>query len=90
MPHKPCVVRVGVNNNFNHTSDEYQQLEGFAKVMLAPGQTRLVHIELPASSFRYWSPATHAWTLLPGPYTVEVAASSRDIQLQKSVMVTGK
>jgi beta-glucosidase len=56
-------------------------LAGFAKVELAPGQSKTVTVHVPARPFAYWSTAKKAWVRIPGARPVLVGASSRDIRL---------
>jgi beta-glucosidase len=64
-----------------------RQLKGFAKVVLAPGQTRHVRLELNAHSLVYWDTNTHSWKIIAGTYRIMVGSSSRDIRLQGSLTV---
>jgi beta-glucosidase len=65
------------------------QLAGFQKVQLAPGQTKHVTLTLSAQSFAYWNTTTNAWTVQPGTYTVSVGTSSRDLPLVAHVKIGG-
>jgi beta-glucosidase len=53
-----------------------QQLKGYQKVSLDPGQSQVVTVSLPASAFSYWDTATSAWAIAPGAYTIRVGDSS--------------
>ena len=55
------------------------ELKGFAKVALAPGESRTVTIELDDRAFAYWSERFDDWRVEGGVYTIEVGVSSRDI-----------
>ena len=55
------------------------ELKGFAKVALAPGESKTVTIELDDRAFAYWSERFNNWHVEGGTYTVEVGVSSRDI-----------
>jgi len=57
-----------------------RELKGFAKVTLAPGETKTVEIVLPHDSFAFWSPVKNGWTVEPGSFTIEAGDSERDIQ----------
>jgi beta-glucosidase len=65
------------------------QLEGFAKVQLAPGQTKHVTLTLTARSFAYWDTAADNWTVQQGTYTVSVGTSSRDLPLVAHLEIGG-
>jgi beta-glucosidase len=64
-------------------------LEGFAKVQLAPGQTKHVTLKLTPQSFAYWNTAANTWTVQPGTYTVRVGTSSRDLPLAAHIKIGG-
>jgi beta-glucosidase len=60
-------------------------LKGFAKVRLAPGQSRTVRFALNQRALSYWDVQAHDWRVAPGCYRLLVGASSRDIRLRGSV-----
>ena len=62
-----------------------QELKGFAKVFLAPGESRTVSIALDDKAFRYWNVATDRWEVEGGSYQLLVGASSVDIRLTAAV-----
>jgi beta-glucosidase len=64
-----------------------QQLKGFEKVWLKPGEAKTVTIALNPASLAVWDENTHAWKTVPGSYTVAVGSSSRDIRLKSSFAV---
>lgn len=55
------------------------ELKGFAKVSLAPGESKSVTIALDDRAFAYWSERFNDWHVEGGTYAVEVGVSSRDI-----------
>ena len=61
------------------------QLEGFRKVMLAPGESKEVTMTLEPRAFSYWSVSDHAWKVQPGEYTVEAGSSSADLPLKATI-----
>jgi beta-glucosidase len=63
-----------------------QQLKGFQKLSLAPGQTGHAHLALDQRAFSYWDIQTHAWLVAHGTYRIMVGSSSRDIRLQDTVV----
>ncbi|MDR3792435.1 MAG: glycoside hydrolase family 3 C-terminal domain-containing protein [Terracidiphilus sp.] len=58
-----------------------RELKGFAKVNLAPGETKHVTLSLDARAFSYWSEAKKGWTIDPGKFVVRVGDSSEDTPL---------
>ncbi len=59
-----------------------RELKGFAKVNLAPGETRHVTLMLNARSFSYWDESAHKWTIDPGSFILHVGDSSENTPLQ--------
>lgn len=55
------------------------ELKGFAKVSLAPGESKSVTIALDDRAFAYWSERFNDWHVEGGTYTVEIGVSSHDI-----------
>ena len=66
-----------------------QELKGFARVELAPGESKTVTIALDDKAFRYFNARSNAWEVEPGAYELRVGASSRDIRLTATVEVEG-
>lgn len=63
------------------------QLQGFARVHLAPGETQTVRVRLFTEQFGYWS--QEGWNIEPGRFFIKVGASSEDIRLEKEIVLTG-
>ena len=61
-----------------------QELKGFEKVSLPPGQARTVTLVLDRRAFEYYD-EKGGWTLAPGTYGLRVGSSSRDIRLTGTV-----
>jgi beta-glucosidase len=66
-----------------------KQLAGFAKVMLEPGQSRRVTIELSPEALSWWNDATGAWLTPACRLPVWVGSSSRDARLGGVIRVPG-
>ncbi len=62
-----------------------EQLKGFRRVMLQPGQSEAVAMTLNARAFSYWSEMDHAWRIQPGIYSLMAGSSSANILLHGSV-----
>ncbi len=56
-----------------------EELKGFARIDLQPGQTKPVTMTLDRRSFAHWDEATHDWAVVPGTYGLAVGRSSQDI-----------
>ena len=57
-----------------------QELKGFARVELTPGQTKPVTIVLDRRSFAHWDEAAHDWAVVPGTYGLAIGPDSRDVR----------
>jgi beta-glucosidase len=66
-----------------------RQLAAFAKVALAPGQTRRVVLHLKPRDFAYWDTARHGWVVPDGTYRIHAGTSSRNLPLATSVRIAG-
>jgi beta-glucosidase len=66
------------------------ELKAFAKVDLAPGESRTLTFALDARDLSYWHPGLRRWVVGGGRTVVEVGASSRDIRGTAEVAVTGE
>jgi beta-glucosidase len=62
-----------------------KELKGFAKVELAPEESRVVRLRLGARDFSFWDPARNRWVAEPGSYDLLIGGSAADIELQGSV-----
>jgi beta-glucosidase len=93
-------VTVTVKNTGNHAgSDVVQlyvaepkcaeeppsQLKGFEKVVLRPGETKTVNLQISLASLAGWSEKTNGWKLCKGVYDFKVGQSSRTILLKSSI-----
>jgi len=70
------------------TGEPPNQLKGFQKVWLEPGQTKTVSITLPETSFAWWNTAGEQWVVTPGNYTVSVGDSSASLPLHATLSRT--
>ena len=66
-----------------------QELKGFAKVSLEPGEEKQVTISLNDRSFAVWSILENDWVIEGGSYELRIGASSRDIRLTADVQKAG-
>lgn len=66
-----------------------QELKGFRKVALNPGEEKKVTIALCSRSFAVWNAAENKWCTEPGTYEIRIGASSRDIRLTEKIYKEG-
>jgi beta-glucosidase len=62
-----------------------RELKGFAKVGLAPGETRHVTLALDARAFSYWDAPAHKWIIDPGKFVLRVGDSSENTPLSADI-----
>jgi beta-glucosidase len=79
------VAQVYVSEDHPEVSRPPQELKGFARVALDPGQTRHVTVPLDARSFSWYDEKAAAWHADAGGFTVHVSRSSADPQLEGKV-----
>ncbi|MDQ6420029.1 glycoside hydrolase family 3 C-terminal domain-containing protein [Paenibacillus sp. LHD-117] len=60
-----------------------QELKAFAKIALAPGETKEVRFELEERDFAYYNTKRGKWTAETGYFQLVAGSSSRDIRLRE-------
>jgi beta-glucosidase len=65
-----------------------QQLRGFKRVTLTPGQKQTVTFSLPGSALAYWDATAKAFALQSGTVQLQVGSTSQDIRLMGNLNVT--
>lgn len=83
------VVQLYVHQEKSSVPRPAEELRGFQRVNLQPGETRTVTFSLPGEKLAYWDERTHAFVVEPGAFDVMVGASSGDIRLHQALEVTG-
>ncbi len=81
------VVQLYVSDVESTVIRPVQELKGFEKVELAPGETKTVTFTLDKRAFAYWNTTLHDWHVESGAFLVRVGKSSRDIVLEAPVNV---
>ncbi|MEA2682357.1 MAG: beta-glucosidase [Chloroflexota bacterium] len=74
------VVQLYVGRRDAGTGRPPQELKAFRKVLIAPGETVTVTLELDAGSLRTWDKAERTWVSAAGRFELLFAASSRDVR----------
>ncbi|HTX75204.1 MAG TPA: glycoside hydrolase family 3 C-terminal domain-containing protein [Terracidiphilus sp.] len=62
-----------------------KRLIGWARVELAPGESKQVTVTVPQDRYSVYDEASDSWKLVPGSYNVMAGSSSRDLPLTKAV-----
>ncbi len=82
------VVQLYLRDDFTSVITFDQQLRGFKRVKLAPGETKRVEFELRPEHLMLYS-RDGQWAIEPGRFTVSVGASSTDLRQQATFVVVG-
>ena len=83
------IVQLYVSNKAkNHIAAE-QELKGFERVELEPGETTRVSFTLGKRAFAYYNASAQDWCVVTGEHGIRVASSSRHIRLDALVSVLG-
>lgn len=81
------VVQLYVKHEKSAYEHPAQELRGFKRVALQPGETKTVVLRLPATSLGYWDRAKHAFVVEGGKLELRVGASSADERLKTTIQV---
>ncbi len=79
------VVQVYVHDVASSVHRPEQELKGFAKVLLEPGEDRRVEIPLGRRAFAVYDVASASWAVEAGEFELRVGASSRGIRARARV-----
>lgn len=81
------VVQLYVRDDYSSVTTYEKSLRGFARVALAPGETKTVQFTLTPEHLQLYD-RSGRWTVEPGRFTVMVGASSDDIRLTGNFTLT--
>ncbi|SMQ73673.1 glycoside hydrolase family 3 C-terminal domain-containing protein [Agreia sp. VKM Ac-1783] len=84
------VVQLYVSDTESTVDRPAQELQGFTKILLEPGQSRRVTIELDSRAFSYWHQELGRWHVEQGRFEIRVGSSSRDIRLTGDMWLEGE
>jgi beta-glucosidase len=82
------VVQVYVGPPASAVARPVRELKAFTKVALEPGESRRVTFALTRRDLSYFHPRQGRWVLDGGEFGIAVGASSRDLRLSTTVIVT--
>jgi beta-glucosidase len=80
-----AVPQLYVGRPGSQVSRAPRELRAFARVELAPGESRTVEFALTRRDLSHWDTLTGGWTVEPGALEISVGASSRDLPLTTTV-----
>ncbi|HLO32213.1 MAG TPA: glycoside hydrolase family 3 C-terminal domain-containing protein, partial [Anaerolineales bacterium] len=78
------VIQLYIRDVKSSVARPEKELKAFAKVELAPKQSKTVTFTLDREAFWYFDVTKNAWTTEPGDFEILVGSSSRDIRLSEA------
>ncbi len=81
------VVELYVHDGHSSVDRPVQELKGFQRITLSPGESKDVHFKLDRSAIAFYSTAKKDWVTEPGRFDVLVGSSSRDIRAKASFVL---
>ena len=82
-----AVVQLYVSHLHSAVSRPHQELEGFARVTIPPGQTKTVTLPLPAAQLAYWDTKSSSFRVETEPVRLMVGDSSANLPLTTTMHV---
>jgi beta-glucosidase len=79
------VVQLYVSDPVSSLQRPVKELKGFAKVALAPGESKEVRFTLNDRAFSFYDPGQSRWVAESGAFEIAIGASSADIRLQQTI-----
>lgn len=79
------IVQIYVRDEKSSVLRPVKELKGFEKILLAPGETKTVTVNLPFRAFQFWHPDKKQWVAEAGLFEILAAASATDIRLQQKI-----
>ena len=79
------VAQIYVGEDSPKVERPVKELKGFARVMLQPGETKSVSVDLNPRSFSYFDVGSSTWKADAGSYTLMLGDSSQDIKQKTTV-----
>jgi beta-glucosidase len=76
------VVQLYVGDPSSQIARPPKELKGFLRVLLKPGETRRVTLQLNRRSLAYWDITSRNWKVDPGKFVEYVGDSSENLPLQ--------
>ncbi len=81
------VVQLYVRDVESSVPRPKKELKAFKKIVLEPGETKTVALELDDRSFAFFDEASEDWMVEPGEFELLIGSSSRDIRRKTACMI---
>ena len=83
------VVQLYTHQQVSRFKQPLRQLRAFEKIVLKPGESRLVEFALAVDDLRFWDITSHQFVVETARHQIMVGRSSSDIRLTKTLSVRG-
>jgi len=84
------IVQLYMSDLKSSVEREMKVLKGFKRVMLKAGESKTVSFKIDKDALSFYNVKSKSWIAESGKFEVLIGASSRDIRLQKSFILTKK
>lgn len=81
------IVQLYVRDMEASVARPLQELRGFEKIYLLPGEQKKVSFELGKRAFAYYAPERKDWHVESGEFEIRIGSSSRDLRLSTVVLL---
>jgi beta-glucosidase len=82
------VAQMYVTHTGSAVERPLEELTGFTRLHLNPGETRTITLPLPAQSLAFWDAASHSFRVEKESVLVRIGGSSDNLPLQTKLQVT--
>ena len=79
------VVQLYLGGRASSVPRAARELKAFRKVVLDPGESRVLAFDLPARAFAFYDGAAAAWRIEAGLFDLSVGFSAADIRQQAAI-----
>jgi beta-glucosidase len=79
------VVQMYLRQDYTSLKEPVEELKGFARVSLRPGETQTVRFPIGFEQVKFWKDGH--WQMEPGDLNIMIGSSSRDIRLKQTLVL---
>jgi len=79
------VVQMYLHQDYTSLKEPLEELKGFARVSLGPGESRTVSFPIGFEQVKFWKDGQ--WRMEPGDLNIMIGSSSRDIRLKETLLL---
>ena len=84
------IVQLYMHNRDSKVTQPKEQLQGFERISLKPGETKTVHFSMPVEQLSYWDTDKHQYVINAGTFELMIGGASDDARQKGSFEVTSE